>query len=167
MNKINRKVEYSLIALKHMRSKSQGELTTVKELSNLYGCPFDVLSRVLQVLTQKGVLRSEQGAHGGYMIIRDLQRLSFFELVEMILGPMSVAKCLHEKTGPTCDIRETCNIVSPVLNLNKKLAEFYRGINVAEILDPKPTVSSGRAVVDGLASLAASTFNEPLEGISG
>ena len=67
MNKINRKLEYALIGLKHMRAKAPGELTSVKELATAYGVPFDAASRVMQILAQNGVLISEQGAHGGYM----------------------------------------------------------------------------------------------------
>ena len=136
MNKINRKVEYALIGLKHMRAKAPGELTTAKELSSLYGCPFDVISRVLQQLAQKGILRSEQGAHGGYQITKDLGRVSFHELNEIVLGPVAMAKCLHEDedSASPCNIRSTCNIVSPVQQLNRRLTEFYQGLTVSELL---------------------------------
>lgn len=138
MNKINRKIEYALIGLKHMRSKPPGALTTVKEICGLYGCPFDATSRVMQVLAQKGVLKSEQGAYGGYQITKDLMRVSFYDIVEMINGPVAVAKCLHDDEDGSCDIRGTCNIVSPVLNLNRRLAEFYRALTVAELLENRP-----------------------------
>ncbi len=154
MNKINRKVEYALIALKHMRGKTPGELTTVKEISSLYGCPFDVLSRVLQTLVQKGVLRSEQGAHGGYQITKDLNRVSFHELNEMILGPIAVTKCMQGENDTSCEMRGTCNIVSPVQTLNRKLTEFYKSLTLAELLDPKPTSMNGRASLGTFASEA-------------
>lgn len=138
MNKINRKVEYALIGLKHMRAKAPGELTSVKELSQSYGCPFDATSRVMQVLAARGVLRSEQGAHGGYMIARDLTRVSFYDLTEMILGPVAVARCMtDEDETSSCEMRGTCNIVSPVQTLNRKLIEFYRGLSVSELLETR------------------------------
>lgn len=159
MNKINRKVEYALIGLKHMRGKQPGELTTIKEISSLYGCPFDATSRVMQILAQRGILRSEQGAHGGYQITKDLNRVSLHDVVEMIMGPIGMAKCLHGDAESACEIRETCNIVSPVTILNRKLAEFYKGVTIAEILDTRPTApagaGSGRATVNGLAADAA------------
>lgn len=135
MNKLNRKIEYALIGLKHMRSKAPGELTTVKEISQIYGCPFDATSRVMQVLAQKGVLKSEQGAHGGYMITRDLNRVSFYDLSEWVLGPVAVARCLHDDEESPCDIRRTCNIITPVQALNRKINEFYKALTVAELLD--------------------------------
>lgn len=140
MNKINRKVEYALISLKHMRAKTPGELTTAKEISTLFGCPFDVISRVLQTLGKRGIIRSEQGAHGGYQISRDLNRVSFFELNEVVLGTVAVAKCLHTEVGEApCQMRGTCNIVSPLTAFSRKLTEFYKSLSVADLLEPKPS----------------------------
>ena len=137
MNRIHRKVEYALIALKHMRAKSPGERTTVKEMATLYGCPHDVLARVLQTLANRSVLQSEQGAHGGYLIAKDLARVSFHDLLEMILGPLGVARCLHEESSGegACEMRGSCNIVSPIQLLNRKMTEFYKSLTVAELID--------------------------------
>jgi Rrf2 family nitric oxide-sensitive transcriptional repressor len=162
VNKINRKVEYALIGLRHMRNKSPGELTTAKELTLNYGCPFDVTSRVMQTLAQKGVLRSEQGAHGGYQITKDLNRLSLYDLIEMILGPIAVAKCMQSDDDAGCEIRSKCNIISPVQTLNRKLVEFYRGLSVAELLEPRApradtALAASRSEALGAASRAAAS----------
>lgn len=148
MNKINRKLEYALIGLKHMRSKAPGELTSVKELSAAYGCPFDAASRVMQVLAQKGVLISEQGAHGGYMIARDLTRLSFAELSEILLGKIAIARCLTDSSedgSHACEMRASCNIVTPVQMLNRKLNEFYRSLSIAELLETRAMKAAAAA----------------------
>lgn len=132
MNRLNRKVEYALMALKVMAAKRPGELTSAKEIIDQTGCPFDATARVLQQMAQRGILRSEQGASGGYNVIRDLSKVSFYELSELILGPIAVAKCLQGDDG--CDLKSRCNIVSPVQVLNRKLTEFYQGLSVGELL---------------------------------
>lgn len=132
MNRLNRKVEYALMALKVMAQKRQGELTSTKEVVELTGCPFDATARVLQQLGQKGILRSEQGAHGGYLLLRDLGKLSFFDLMEIVLGPVETARCLQGDRQ--CDLKSTCNIISPVSVFNRRLTEFYQGLSVGELL---------------------------------
>jgi Rrf2 family protein len=150
MNRINRKLEYALIAVKHMATKSQGDLTAVKEISARYGCPFDATSRVLQALVNKGILKSEHGAHGGYLIAKDLSRVSVYEFIEAILGPVEISKCLHTSDGP-CEIQGTCNIVSPIVSLNRRLIDFYREISIRELLYPKsvPPPAVETASLDG------------------
>ena len=72
MNKLGRKLEYSLMALKHMSLKGPGELTSAKEVADRYRTPFDATARVMQMMAARGLLRSEQGAQGGYQLSREL-----------------------------------------------------------------------------------------------
>ena len=132
MNRLNRKVEYALMALKVMAVKRPGELTSAKEVVDACGCPFDATARVLQQMAQREILRSEQGAHGGYVLIRDLNKVSLLELMELILGSLAVAKCLSDEGE--CDLKETCNIVSPVTILNRRLMDFYSELMVGDLL---------------------------------
>jgi len=137
MNRLNRKVEYALMALKVMAGKRQGELTSAKEVVEATGCPFDATARVMQQMVQMGILRSEQGAHGGYVLVRDLTKVSLFDLSEIILGKMAVAKCLHGEGE--CELVNSCNIMSPVTTLNRRLAEFYQNLSVGELLRVRST----------------------------
>ena len=137
MNKISRKVEYALMALTHMSQKHQGDLTTAKEVAETFGAPFDVVSRVLQRLAQNEVLRAEQGVNGGYMIIKDLGRVSFYEVMTMVLGPMSIAKCLYDDSS--CEMAASCNISDPIQVLNSKLESFYQSVTIRELIEPTMT----------------------------
>ena len=132
MNKMHRKVEYSLMALKHMSVKRQGELTSAKEIAESYHAPFEAVARALQMMAQKGLLKSEQGAQGGYQISRNLKDVNLLELIEMMEGPTRIAKCMN--SGETCEIGSHCNIVEPLQNLNTRLSEFYSSVSIDELL---------------------------------
>lgn len=134
MIRLNRKVEYALLGLKYMSTKTPGQLSTAKEISDKYGCPYDATSRVLQVMSANGILKSEHGAHGGYMIVKDLSKVSFLTLNEMILGPVGVARCLQKEAEGECELISTCNIMTPVRNLNSRLHAFLREIPLSEVL---------------------------------
>lgn len=144
MNKINRKLEYALMALKHMSQKIPGELTTAKEVSDSFHTPFDATAKVMQQMAQKsGILRAEYGANGGYQITKDLAKISIHDLVEIIEGPTALVKCLHKiHRNEPCDIQDTCNIVSPVTILNHRLTDFYQSVSLKELLVDKvvPTI---------------------------
>ena len=111
-----------------------GELTTAKEVSDSCHAPFDATARVMQLMAQKGWLRSEQGAFGGYQITKDLSRVTLLDLISVIQGPTPIARCFH-KDEP-CEIQQSCNIISPMQNLNDRLNDFYRSLSVREVLLP-------------------------------
>ncbi len=155
MNKINRKLEYALIALKHMKTKSPGELSTAKEISLHFNMPFDATARVMQILAQKAILKSEQGVNGGYQIVKDLNKLSLGELMKFILGPVHLAKCLHREDASPCEVLEHCSIMSPMTTLNRKLNDFYDSINVGDLLEAKALRNDRQ-----LSQIEASTYGK-------
>ncbi len=143
--RLHKKVEYGLIALRHMTAKRPGELTSAKEICEAYGLPFDGTARVLQVLANKDILKSEQGVQGGYQIIRDLRKLSLLEFMQFVLGPVAVARCL-QLDGESCELRSSCNIRGPVEILNERLLDFLRAIPLSEIVAAQTMPSKSAAI---------------------
>ena len=132
MNKLNKKMEYALMALRHIGSKTGGNLTSAKEIADQMNIPFEVVARVLQALSSRGLLKAEYGASGGYVLAKALNSVSVHDLSEMLEGHTSLTKCL---TGDEiCDISSTCNIADPMSVLNKKVQDFYRSVPLSEVL---------------------------------
>jgi len=115
-----------------MSQKVPGELTTAKEVSESYHAPFDATARVMQLMAQRGFLKSEHGATGGYQITKDLGKVSLLELFDVIQGPTQIAKCLSK--SESCEIQSSCNIISPIGHLNQRLNQFYQNLTLKELL---------------------------------
>lgn len=147
MIRLSRKMEYALVALKHMAGKIPGELTSAKEISEKFHTPFDVTARVMQALAQKGLLKSEYGPLGGYSIAKDMNRVSFNDLLEIIEGPTQIVKCLQKDEA--CDVQAHCNIVSPVQELNQKLVQFYSGLKLKDLVVGSSASALTGEVIDG------------------
>ncbi|MGE0632435.1 MAG: Rrf2 family transcriptional regulator [Pseudobdellovibrionaceae bacterium] len=162
MMKFNRKIEYALMALKHMSRKRPGELTAAKEVSDTYHSPFDATAKVMQIMASRGILKAEQGVMGGYQITKDLSRVSFYELSEIILGPTAIVKCLHK--DEVCEIQNTCNIVSPLSVLNSKIKDFYLKLSLRELVEAQPTLSTLKDSKIGSAISAASLEKHYFDG---
>jgi Rrf2 family protein len=136
MFKINRKIEYALIALKHMSSKAPGQLTSAKEICDIYQTPFDPTARVLQIMAQHEILRAEQGAHGGYQILKDLSKITIGDLSDLIVGPIEIASCFQGDYSH-CGLNASCNVIGPMLNLNERLSALFHTVKIAELVQSK------------------------------
>lgn len=115
-----------------MAAKQPGQLTSAKEVTEKMGLPFDAVSRSLQSLSQKGLLRSEHGAQGGYQIVKDLSKISLYEVMEIVLGPLEIVKCVGEKEA--CDFVSKCNIQNPLMDLNLQLKSFLKSLTLQSLL---------------------------------
>ncbi len=133
MVKINRKVEYALMVLKHVAARGPGELSTAREVCDLYQTPFDTTAKVMQQLNAAGILGSTKGVKGGYHLTRKLSEVSYLELVELVEGRPFAMDC-HE--GP-CELLGSCNISTPIKRLNHYLSDVFTRLSVDQLLGGK------------------------------
>lgn len=105
---------------------------SAKQIADATHAPYEVVARVLQALSARGILKAEYGVTGGYQLIKKLSDVSIYELMETLESSTELAKCLG--TDGECDMAKTCTIVSPVTNLNRKVQEFYKSLTLDEVL---------------------------------
>lgn len=132
MLKINKKVEYALIALKFMARKPTEQLTSAREICDEIGTPFDTTAKVMQAMNNNGILHSVKGIKGGYRMARPLREISYITLVELIEGKRPESLCQNHRG--TCELSGTCNIISPIDQLNRKLTLFLESLNLEDLL---------------------------------
>ena len=134
MIKIDKKLEHALIVLSHMSEHDKNRLYTAKELSKIYDIAFDSVSRVMQRMAKADFLISIQGPSGGYRISDKLKEKTLLDLLNAITKEkVKIAKCI----GGKCDKLPICNIIVPVEKLNLALKNFYKSIELEELLNLK------------------------------
>ena len=89
MLKLSRKTEYCILALRHL-SRQEDRSATVKDLAAALKLSRPLLAKLLQELARKRIVISSQGASGGFVLHKNLNRLSLMELVEIIDGPVGL-----------------------------------------------------------------------------
>ena len=119
MLQLSKKVEYGLIALRHMAMRPLGQLFTAKELAQEYEIPYELLAKVLQKLARSGIVHSMQGVKGGYALAKPPADVCLKDLVEILEGPLNLVDCLGDpkrcERSPVCVTREIWNDVSQAI----------------------------------------------------
>ncbi len=134
MLKINKKVEYALMALKFMADKNDSApLVSAREICDAFETPFDTTAKVMQVMNNHDVLKSVKGIKGGYSLNKSLSEITYMGLVQMIEGKEEIGRVCSNHKG-TCELLGKCNISTPVENLNKKLNSFLENLTLEELL---------------------------------
>lgn len=138
MLKINKKVEYALMALKFMAEKksenaSETPLISAREVCDHFHTPFDTTAKVMQVMNNHEILTSVKGIRGGYLLSKGLDQITYMDLVQMIEGKEEIGRICSNHKG-TCELIGVCNISTPVENLNRKLNSFLEKLTLEELL---------------------------------
>ncbi|OUR96986.1 hypothetical protein A9Q84_11665 [Halobacteriovorax marinus] len=132
MLKVNKKVEYALMALKFMAQKESDDLTSAREICDHFKTPFDTTAKVMQIMNSGNILNSVKGIKGGYSISIDLSKVSYLALTKMIEGKELGSICQTSKG--ICDLVHQCNIANPMFNLGEKLNNFLDSLSIQELL---------------------------------
>jgi Rrf2 family protein len=135
MLRISKKVEYALIGMLHMSMKKSVELTTAKELSACYNIPLDLMGKVLQRLAKTGLIRSEQGAKGGYQLNKPMQEMNIGTILKVVDGPVKIVNCIRLKDHLNCEQESRCIIRNPMLVIQDKLDDFFNNLSLQDIRD--------------------------------
>ena len=130
MLKITRKVEYALIALRHLEGKQDGELTTAKEIAENYAIPQELLAKVLQHLAREDVIKAVKGPSGGYMLKTDPNSINMTKFFEIMEGPMGIMDCYFDSR---CDQLNACNIRTPINRINDSIRSMFDKMTLADI----------------------------------
>ena len=137
MLKINKKVEYALMALKFMADKTHlsenPPLISAREICDEFKTPFDTTAKVLQLMNNHDILKSVKGIKGGYSLNKSLEDITYMQLVRVIEAKESLGRVCISSKG-TCELYGKCNIATPIEQLNDKLNAFLETLSLSELL---------------------------------
>ena len=133
MLKLSRKVEYGLIAVKHIAVQRAGDILNAKEISEKYDIPYELLSKILQRLAKEKVIASYQGVKGGYTLAMNPNNLKISSLIEAIDGPQHITGCMAGK-DELCNQYKTCIIKDPLAKVQLNINGVFDKMTLSEII---------------------------------
>jgi Rrf2 family protein len=130
MLRLSKKTDYALLALSYVASLGDRP-ASAREIAERHDIPVELLAKVLQRLAQRGVLRSQQGIHGGYVLGRPADTVTVAEVVEAIDGPLQLTVC--ETDDDRCEQFAKCNIRDPLHRIRDRIIGALMACTVAEL----------------------------------
>ena len=135
MFQISKKIEYGLIAIRHMATGSRGKIFTAKEIADRYQIPYELLAKVMQKLAKEGFITSYQGVHGGYILNRNPHELKVSSVIRAIEGKPNVTIIQCEAESPeNCCIHDTCTIKNPLVKLQSNINKMFDELTIMQMV---------------------------------
>ena len=133
MVRLSKRVEYGLIAIRHVATHSNGHAVTAREIADTYGISYELLSKVLQKMAKSGLIISHQGVHGGYTLAKSPGDITVSKIINVIEGTMPViAQCMVE--GDSCGVFDVCTIKSPLHKVQANIERAFESMTLSEIV---------------------------------
>lgn len=133
MLELSRKSDYALRAVIFLARLFPDRYGRVSEIAKARDIPQAFLAQILPLLANRGVLRSQQGASGGYLLARPPEQISFLEVIEAVEGPLRLNKCTGER-HENCSILESCEMHSIWALAQQQVVGFLHKVTMADVL---------------------------------
>jgi len=130
---LTRATEYALLSLDVIRQSDipLGAEQLAKDLS----IPKSFLAKILQGLAKQGILESRKGAHGGFILAKEVTEISVNEIIIAAEGKKpAVFDCTSYMDSCPNGAIGTCAISPFLANFQTKIDSFLHGLMLSDIL---------------------------------
>lgn len=138
---------YALRAALHVAASAptEGAFVSTRRIAEDLDVPFAFLTKVLQPLTQDGILASQRGASGGVALARPASTITLLDVLVSVGGDGVFRDCLLGL--PTCSETKPCALHHQWSEQRTRLANLFERTTLAELAAGKAPQEVG----DGLA----------------
>jgi Rrf2 family nitric oxide-sensitive transcriptional repressor len=126
----SRKTDYGLRALMYLAGKPGAGPVTLHEIAEKLAIPQAFLSKILQQLAHKGIVRSVKGPSGGFVLAADPAKLTMHEIVTEIDGHARVFECFGEEAD--CSFFDDCMIRDVFDEVEQKIGQVLSQYTLAD-----------------------------------
>lgn len=131
MMQVSRKVDYALRAVIYLSGQKDGRPVPLKEIATRRRIPQKFLEKIIQDLIRAELVKSQRGAHGGYTLARNPDRVSFRDVIEAVEGPIELNVCVTERHD--CSVLSSCNMQRIWQEGQRRMLEYFSDTTLADL----------------------------------
>lgn len=125
--KVSKKAYYGLRAA--IALARTGEALSIRTLSETERLPEDYLEKILQSLRRAGIVEARKGADGGYLLARPARKISAWDILRELDGPMKTFATPLKGTLPCLQVSH-CQTNQVWRTLEEEIEKTLSGITL-------------------------------------
>lgn len=118
------------MAIYYIALHQESGSVSAKRIAEEFRIPPELLAKILQRLARKGLIVSQSGPKGGYVLASPTQELTVGQVVRAIEGPINIVSCLEDSDCPQLS---RCNLRRPVQRIQASISRLLDTMTVAEL----------------------------------
>ena len=138
---VSRKVDYALRAVIHLANEEESDRAcSVAEIAARERVPRQFLEKIVQDLIHNGLVRSHRGPHGGYVLARPAERVTFRNVIEAVEGPISLNACTGEHAD--CSLIGACGMERVWREGQRRVMDLFEKTTIADVRRPRGALNT-------------------------
>ena len=134
---ISQTVEYALRAIVTI-AQHEGKPCTAREISEITHVPAAYLSKLMQGLVRGGLVNSQRGLHGGFVLTTHPEQLTIWDIINVVEPIQRIREC---PLGIQSHGANLCPLHRRLDKAMETIEEMFKKTTVAEVLAQSGSVT--------------------------
>ena len=134
---ISQTLEYALRAVVTL-AQNQGKACTSQRISELTKVPAPYLSKLMQLLVRGGLVQSQRGLHGGFVLTKQPDELTIWDVVDVVDPFQRIREC---PLGLITHGSNLCPLHSRLDKTMENAEQAFRDTTIVELLNVEGAVT--------------------------
>ena len=141
--KYTTRTEYGLICMIYIAKNQAANRITIREIAAKENYPVAFMEKILQALRHAGLVTSQAGSHGGYVLARKPAEITLKQIIEALEGTTFEVFCAPEvREDIVCNHICMCG-AKPIWRKTKDLLDhFYDSITLEQLAKSQAEVQT-------------------------
>jgi Rrf2 family protein len=137
MLKLSKKIDYGLMAISHIAYRGEDRAVNARHIAEEYNIPTELLAKILQRLAREGMITSQNGPKGGYILSRRPSEITVGQVIKAIEGPITITECYKDE-AMGCEQYDWCTVRSPIRKIQDTISYLLDHMTIEEINQTAP-----------------------------
>jgi len=135
MFRMTKLTDYGFVLLTHFAAHDDRVAHTARELALETRLPLPTVGKLLKQLSHGGLLTSQRGTKGGYILARPPREIAVSAIIATLQGPVAITEC----NGMTrCEHESFCSTRPNWQIINETIRGALEGLTLADMARPLP-----------------------------
>ena len=132
MFKVNKLTDYATVVL--IEIARSNVVRSSQHLSERTGIPLPTVSKLMKSLNKAGLVVSQRGAGGGYVLGRRPGEISVADVIQAVEGPIALTACA-DTSDEHCGIAAVCPVQGKWNRVNAAVREALSEVTLADMAE--------------------------------
>jgi Rrf2 family protein len=132
MLRFTKRADYGLMAIHYIAIHEPVGAVSAKRIAEEFRIPGELLAKILQRLAKQGLIVSQNGPKGGYVLARRPAAITVGQVIRALEGPIHIVECYDEQASECAQI-ERCNLRRPVQKIQAAISQMLDSMSLAEL----------------------------------
>lgn len=137
--KISTKGRYALRMIVDLALNQKDSFVSLKDIAERQNISKKYLEQIVPMLNSSGILRTNRGNKGGYMLAKSACELTVGDILRATEGTLAPVACLEFELN-TCARANECSTLFVWEGLYKTVSDYLDSVTVQDIIDRKSDI---------------------------